>query len=113
MNSSPSKSGEATIGRQPSEPGRVPVAVVGASGYSGEELVRLLLRHPHVELTAVTSRQYAGQTIAQVFPRFASFPRARQLHFSEPNIDQLVRQAEVAFLALPHGVAAEFAVPLL
>ena len=43
----------------------VNVAIVGASGYSGEELVRLLLRHPHAELTAVTSRQYAGQTLAQ------------------------------------------------
>ena len=43
------------------------VAIVGASGYSGEELVRLLLHHPDVELSAVTSRQSAGQTIAQVF----------------------------------------------
>ena len=43
-------------------------AIVGASGYSGEELVRLLLRHPQVELAAVTSRQHAGQTVAQVFP---------------------------------------------
>jgi len=39
------------------------VAIVGASGYSGEELVRLLLSHPHVELSAVTSRQYAGQSV--------------------------------------------------
>ena len=94
-------------------PPRVPVAIVGASGYSGEELVRLLLAHPGAELTAVTSRQYAGQTIAQVFPRFASFPPAHALHFAEPNVDRLARQAQVVFLALPHGVAAEFAVPLL
>jgi len=46
----------------------VKVGIVGASGYSGEELVRLLLAHPHVELATVTSRQYAGQTLAQVFP---------------------------------------------
>jgi N-acetyl-gamma-glutamyl-phosphate reductase len=39
------------------------IAIVGASGYSGEELVRLLLSHPHAELAAVTSRQYAGQTL--------------------------------------------------
>ena len=89
------------------------VAIVGASGYSGEELVRLLLNHPHVELTAVTSRQNAGQTIAQVFPKFASQPRSKTLRFTEPNIDALAQQAEVIFLALPHGVAAEFAVPLL
>ncbi|MCI0541329.1 MAG: N-acetyl-gamma-glutamyl-phosphate reductase, partial [Verrucomicrobiales bacterium] len=89
------------------------VAIVGASGYSGEELVRLLLNHPHVELTGVTSRQYAGQTIGQVFPRFASDPKARALRFAEPNAEVLARQAEIVFLALPHGVAAEFAVPLL
>jgi N-acetyl-gamma-glutamyl-phosphate reductase len=89
------------------------VAIVGASGYSGEELVRLLLNHPHAELVAVTSRQQAGQTVAQVFPKFASHPRARALRFVEPNAEVLAKQAEVVFLALPHGVAAEFAVPLL
>ena len=89
------------------------VAIVGASGYSGEELVRLLLNHPHVELTAVTSRQSAGQTVAQVFPKFASHPKSKTLRFSEPNAELLAKQAEIVFLALPHGVAAEFAVPLL
>jgi N-acetyl-gamma-glutamyl-phosphate reductase len=89
------------------------VAIVGASGYSGEELVRLLLSHPHAELSAVTSRQYAGQTLAQVFPKFAHHPRAKDLRFSEPKAELLARQAQVIFLALPHGVAAEFAVPLL
>jgi N-acetyl-gamma-glutamyl-phosphate reductase len=89
------------------------VAIVGASGYSGEELVRLLLHHPRVELTAVTSRQSAGQTVAQVFPKFASHPRSRSLRFSEPNAELLAKQAEIVFLALPHGVAAEYAVPLL
>jgi N-acetyl-gamma-glutamyl-phosphate reductase len=89
------------------------VAIIGASGYSGEELVRLLLNHPHVELTAVTSRQSAGQTVAQVFPRFASHPKSRTLRFTEPNAELLAKQAEIVFLALPHGVAAEFAVPLM
>jgi N-acetyl-gamma-glutamyl-phosphate reductase len=92
---------------------KVRVGIVGASGYSGEELVRLLLNHPQAELTAVTSRQQAGQTVAQVFPKFASHPRARALRFVEPKTDLLPRQAQVFFLALPHGVAAEFAVPLL
>lgn len=89
------------------------VAIVGASGYSGEELVRLLLNHPQAELVAVTSRQQAGQTVAQVFPKFASHPEARALRFVEPNAEVLAKQAAVVFLALPHGVAAEFAVPLL
>jgi len=89
------------------------VAIVGASGYSGEELVRLLLQHPHVELTAVTSRQYAGQTVAQVFPKFGHHPGAKSLRFTEPNAEVLAKHAEIIFLALPHGVAAEYAVPLL
>jgi N-acetyl-gamma-glutamyl-phosphate reductase len=89
------------------------VAIIGASGYSGEELVRLLLHHPHVELVAVTSRQNAGQTLAQVFPKFASHPKSKSLRFSEPNAKVLAKQADVVFLALPHGVAAEYAVPLL
>jgi N-acetyl-gamma-glutamyl-phosphate reductase len=89
------------------------VAIVGASGYSGEELVRLLLSHPQAELSAVTSRQYAGQTVAGVFPKFAHHPRAKALRFSEPRVELLARQAQIVFLALPHGVAAEFAVPLL
>ncbi len=89
------------------------VAIVGASGYSGEVLVQLLLNHPHAELVAVTSRQNAGQTLAQVFPKFASHPKSKTIRFSEPNAEALAKQAEVVFLALPHGVAAEFAVPLL
>src|SRR5882762_6932844 len=89
------------------------VAIVGASGYSGEELIRILLSHPNVELSAVTSRQYAGQTVAQIFPRFAHHPRAKALRFSEPRAELIAREAQIVFLALPHGVAAEFAVPLL
>src|SRR5471032_2382863 len=89
------------------------VAIIGASGYSGEVLVQLLLSHPQAELVAVTSRQNAGQTLAQVFPKFASHPKSKTLRFSEPNAELLAKQADIVFLALPHGVAAEYAVPLL
>src|ERR1039458_10064506 len=89
------------------------VAIIGASGYSGEELVRLLLNHPHVELAAATSRQNSGQTLAQVFPKFASHSQLETLRFTEPNVELLAKQTDVVFLALPHGVAAEYAVPLL
>jgi len=91
----------------------IKTAIVGASGYAGEELVRLLLGHPQADLTAVTSRQYAGQAIAQVFPRFSHLPKARSLVFTDPNAELIAKAADVVFLALPHGVAAEFAVPLL
>jgi N-acetyl-gamma-glutamyl-phosphate reductase len=83
-------------------------AIVGASGYSGQELIRLLLRHPHVQVTRFTSRRYAGQAVADVFPRFRGQVEAT---FVEPDVDRI--DADVVFLALPHGVAAEFAPPLL
>ena len=91
----------------------VKVAIVGASGYAGEDLVRLLLGHPHADLVAVTSRQYAGQTLAHVFPRYSHYPKTKTLQFTEPNAELLAKDAEAVFLALPHGVAAEYAVPLL
>jgi len=84
------------------------IAIIGASGYSGQELVRLLLGHPHVEITQFTSRQYAGKPVSDIFPRFRGRVSAT---FIEPNVATI--NADVAFLALPHGVAAEFAVPLL
>lgn len=91
-----------------SNQGRMQVAIVGASGYSGEELIRLLLRHPQAEIACVTSRQYANRPVAEVFPRFAGL----DLRFSEPAVEQIAEAAEIAFLALPHGLAAEFAAPL-
>lgn len=84
-------------------------AIVGASGYSGEELIRLLQRHPNVDVKCVTSRQYAGQPIGTVFPRFAE----SLLEFSKPDVKAIAQDCDVAFLALPHGLAAEYAVPFL
>jgi N-acetyl-gamma-glutamyl-phosphate reductase len=87
----------------------VTAAIVGASGYSGEELFRLLSAHPSVHLSCITSRQYAGETVGSVFPRFAE----SDLRFTVPDVSAIAEGAEVAFLALPHGLAAEFALPLL
>jgi N-acetyl-gamma-glutamyl-phosphate reductase len=92
---------------------RIKTAIVGASGYSGMELLRLLLGHPGVELVAVTSRQEAGRALGAVFPRFHKAPGA-ELTFVEPDPDLIAASgAEAAFLALPHGVAAEIARALL
>lgn len=92
---------------------RIKTAIVGASGYTGMELLRILLTHPSVELVAVTSRTEAGKRIDQVFPRFAKAAGA-ELAFSEPDADVIAATgAEVAFLALPHGVAAVIARSLL
>jgi N-acetyl-gamma-glutamyl-phosphate reductase len=89
------------------------IAVVGASGYSGEELVRLLLRHPSAEIVALTSRQWAGQTMDTAFPRFAN-QRYAKLTFIESDATEIIMSgARTVFLALPHGVAAEYARPLV
>jgi N-acetyl-gamma-glutamyl-phosphate reductase len=92
---------------------RIKTAIVGASGYTGMELLRLLLGHPGVELVAMTSRQEAGKPLAAVFPRFRKLPGA-ELTFIEPDPDAIAATgAQAAFLALPHGVAAEIARALL
>lgn len=90
------------------------IAIVGASGYTGEQLVRYLLGHPGVEIACVTSRQYNGKSIGTVFPRFSGTGAGAEVKFTAPDVPGIVATGvAVAFLALPHGVAAEFAIPLL
>ena len=93
---------------------KVKAAVVGASGYSGMELLRLLLQHPQVEIVAVTSRALVGKSLADEFPRFRGIGNSSTLQFTAPDA-QAIKDAgaEIAFLALPHGVSVEFARPLL
>jgi len=90
------------------------VGIVGASGYSGEVLVKLLLGHPSVKLMAVTSRQHAGKAVAQVIPALRG-TAAEQLRFSDSDAATLAARQDVDlwFLALPHGTAAEFAKALV
>lgn len=90
------------------------VAIVGANGYSGEELCGLLARHPRARIAAVTSRQHAGKAAATVLPRLSGLPSVADLRFSESTVDSVLASgAEFVFLALPHGLAAEFAAPLV
>ena len=88
---------------------KIRVAVFGAAGYAGEELLRLLLRHPNAEIAAITSRKNAGEDVATVFPRFTGLP----LKFVAPAEAMESKNFDAAILALPHGLATEFAVPLL
>lgn len=89
---------------------RVNVAVFGASGYAGLELMRLLARHPGVELTALTSREYQGRPVGEVFPALA---RIVELAFVPPDISAIIAAAEAVFLAVPHKTAMELIPPLL
>ncbi|MEI6034275.1 MAG: N-acetyl-gamma-glutamyl-phosphate reductase [Verrucomicrobiae bacterium] len=91
----------------------IKVAIVGANGYSGEELCAILARHPSAEVVAVTSRQHAGKRLGDVLPRLSGRTALSSLTFFSPSPDALLATgAEFFFLALPHGLAAEFAAPL-
>ena len=80
----------------------VRVAVMGASGYTGVELLRLLALHPNVEVTVVTSRQHDGEPISDAFPTLYGVV---DLVCSNPPAAEVARQADVVFTALPHKSA--------
>jgi len=80
------------------------VAVVGATGYAGAELVRILVGHPEVELTLITSRQYGGALFSEVYPGFSGVVDLRCEPFSE---DRVCDMADVVFTALPHKVSTD------
>jgi N-acetyl-gamma-glutamyl-phosphate reductase len=79
----------------------IKVGVVGGTGYTGVELLRLLARHPGVEIVAITSRKDAGTAVAEMFP---SLRGQVELAFSEPGQADLT-QCDLVFFATPHGVA--------
>jgi N-acetyl-gamma-glutamyl-phosphate reductase len=89
---------------------RLKVAVFGASGYTGLELMRILARHPGADLTCVTSREYQGRPVAEVFPALANIVK---LSFVAPDPSAIASAAEVVFLAVPHKTAMEVAPPFL
>jgi len=76
------------------------VAIVGASGYTGGELARLLLFHPHVELTQVASNSHAGRYVHSMHPNLR---KISTLRFSHPDD---MTSCDILFLCLPHGVTA-------
>jgi N-acetyl-gamma-glutamyl-phosphate reductase len=77
------------------------IGIVGGTGYTGVELLRLLARHPHAQLVAITSRKEAGTPVAEMFP---SLRGQVDLAFSTPD-DAPLHTCDVVFFATPHGVA--------
>lgn len=93
---------------------KLKVGVVGASGYAGIELMRILGRHPDVELAAVTSRSQEGRAVVEDMPSLRHmFSEDFRYIKSEPSELAAIGGIGVWFLALPHGVAAEYAKALL
>ncbi len=88
------------------------IAIAGATGYAGEELLRLLLQHPHVQIThlAASAKWERPTPLSQVFPRFA---RRLDLPLEALDPPRLAAEAECVFLALPHGTSMEFVPRLL
>jgi N-acetyl-gamma-glutamyl-phosphate reductase len=77
------------------------IGVLGASGYTGAELVRLLLRHAGIEIALLTADRRAGQEMRDVFPQFAPFPLPRLI--SIESLDWNAAALDLVFCALPHG----------
>ncbi|MBF4520421.1 N-acetyl-gamma-glutamyl-phosphate reductase [Acinetobacter towneri] len=87
----------------------ISVGIVGGTGYTGVELLRLLLRHPNVKVNVLTSRTEAGRRVDDMFP---SLRGHTDLCYSDLNIEGL-KQCDVVFFATPHGVAMQHAAELV
>lgn len=87
----------------------IKIGIVGGTGYTGVELLRILAAHPHAELTAITSRKEDGMPVAEMFPSLRGFV---SLAFSAPEKTPL-QECDVVFFATPHGVAMAQARELL
>jgi LysW-gamma-L-alpha-aminoadipyl-6-phosphate/LysW-L-glutamyl-5-phosphate reductase len=86
------------------------VGIIGASGYVGGELLRILLSHEQTEVTSATSKQYKDQPVHRVHPNLRS---VSNLQFAEPNLDKLTKSCDFVFVAAPHGSAVKYVAPLL
>ena len=84
----------------------IKVAIYGGSGYTGEELMRLLVSHPGAKVVAATSRRFAGVPVAEVYPVFSGLT---DLVYTDAAPEAVADLADIVFLALPHGVSMEFA----
>src|ERR1700675_3452410 len=87
------------------------IGVLGASGYTGSECVRLLLRHPRVEIALLTADRRAGQEMREVFPQFSPFALPRLL--SLEGLDWRALGLDLVFCALPHGTTQKVVKDLL
>lgn len=80
------------------------IGIYGASGYTGQELMRLLFRHPEVRVDVVTSRRFAGSPVADVFPQFTDL---QDLEFTNAPPEKVAEAVNFVFLALPHGTSMD------
>lgn len=80
------------------------VAICGASGYAGAELLRILAAHPKVRVTAVTSEKSVGKKVTDLFPHLHHY---KQLTYEQLHKDKILSKADLFFMALPHSASQE------
>lgn len=85
----------------------IKASIIGATGYTGIELIRILSQHPKVKLSYMISETYQGQSLAELFPHLSNL--ACDMSFSSMDIDKVAKHSDVVFLALPHTAAAPLA----
>ena len=78
------------------------VSIIGATGYAGAELVKILLRHPRVEIETITSQSFAGKKISEVYPWLSTDLVCQSL-----DIERITSLSSFIFTALPHGASME------
>ena len=82
----------------------IKVGIIGATGYAGSELVRIITQHPEAEIKTLTSQSYSGKAYEEVYENY----RHRSDYIcEEENIEKMAEECDVIFLALPHGVASK------
>jgi len=86
------------------------VGIIGATGYTGRELIGLLLKHPHARISALYNTSEESQNISVVFPQFSS---QLDMLCAKPDIKDVVKKCDLVFLALPHTLSMEWAPKLL
>ncbi len=86
------------------------VGIVGATGYAGEELIDILLRHPDVKIANLSAKIDKPQNISEIFPKLKG---RIALVCTQPDIKEIIRKCDLIFLALPHSVSMEMAPELL
>ena len=87
---------------------KIKVGVIGATGYAGAELVRLLCNHPYTEIAAISSKSFEGKKLSEVYPNFLNV-----CDLVLTNEDDLLAKSQVVFASLPHGLSEEIAVKCL
>ncbi|HNR65529.1 MAG TPA: N-acetyl-gamma-glutamyl-phosphate reductase [Atribacterota bacterium] len=89
---------------------KIKVSIIGATGYSGKELIRILLKHPRIKLMHLVSASYVGQNICEVYPEFTNQLDKKLI---ELDIEKIVRDSDVVFTALPHNISLDIVPELL